>query len=80
MENVSPTLTPKERQVLIYIAGGNSNKQIAWELQISEQTVKNHVSNILRKLNANCRAHAAVLAIGFGWISVTKASNISPDN
>ena len=69
METISPTLTPKERQVLIYIAGGNSNKQIARDLQISEQTVKNHVSNILRKLNANGRAHAAVLAIGFGWIS-----------
>ena len=62
-------LTSRETQVLNYIASGNSNKQIAYILQISEQTIKNHVSNILRKLNANDRAHAVVLAIRYGWIS-----------
>jgi two-component system response regulator DegU len=63
------TLTSRETQILTYIADGNSNKQIASILQISEQTTKNHVSNILRKLNANDRAHAVVLAIRYGWIS-----------
>ncbi len=62
-------LTSRETQILNYIANGNSNKQIAQILQISEQTIKNHVSNILRKLNANDRAHAVVLAIRYGWIS-----------
>ena len=66
----STPLTPKEAQILSYIANGNSNKQIAHILQISQQTVKNHVSTILRKLNANDRAHAVVLAIGNGYISV----------
>ena len=70
MENVAAPLTPRETQILDYIAGGNSNKQIAYILQISEQTIKNHVSAILRKLNANDRAHAVVLAIRHGWISV----------
>ncbi len=70
METVTAPLTSRETQILRYIAEGNSNKQIARILQISEQTIKNHVSAILRKLNANDRAHAVVLAIRHGWISV----------
>ncbi len=69
MEAIVVPLTSRETQVLNYIADGKSNKQIACILQISEQTIKNHVSNILRKLNANDRAHAVVLAIRYGWIS-----------
>jgi len=69
MEAVTAPLTSRETQILNYIADGNSNKQIAHILQISEQTIKNHVSAILRKLNANDRAHAVVLAIRHGWIS-----------
>ena len=68
MEAVVAPLTPRETQILNYIADGNTNKQIARILEISEQTIKNHVSSILRKLNANDRAHAAVLAIRRGWI------------
>jgi DNA-binding NarL/FixJ family response regulator len=63
-------LTNREREILTYVADGNTNKQIANILKISEQTIKNHVSAILRKLNANDRAHAVVLAIKRGWISV----------
>lgn len=69
MESVAAPLTARETQILSYVAEGNSNKQIARILQISEQTIKNHVSAILRKLNANDRAHAVVLAIRHGWIS-----------
>ena len=69
METITAPLTHRETQILSYIADGNSNKQIARILEISEQTIKNHVSSILRKLNANDRAHAAVLAIRRGWIS-----------
>jgi len=68
-DTIVVSLTSRETQILNYIANGNSNKQIAHILQISEQTIKNHVSNILRKLNANDRAHAVVLAIRYGWIS-----------
>ena len=68
MGNIVVPITSRETQILNYIADGNSNKQIAFILQISEQTIKNHVSNILRKLNANDRAHAVVLAIRHGWI------------
>ena len=62
-------LTNRESQILNYIAQGNSNKQIAYILEISEQTIKNHVSSILRKLNANDRAHAVALAMRNGWLS-----------
>lgn len=70
METLVAPLTTRETQILNYIANGNTNKQIAAILQISEQTIKNHVSAILRKLNANDRAHAVVLAIRHGWIDI----------
>ena len=69
-ENIAVPLTQRERQILTFVADGNTNKQIAGILDISEQTIKNHVSAILRKLNANDRAHAVVLAIRRGWISL----------
>ena len=70
METIAAPLTNRETEVLNHIANGKSNKQIAYVLKISEQTIKNHISAILRKLNANDRAHAVVLAIRHGWISV----------
>ena len=70
LDTVVAPLTARETQILNYVAEGNTNKQIATILAISEQTIKNHVSAILRKLNANDRAHAVVLAIRHGWISI----------
>ena len=72
VESITAPLTNRETQILRYVADGNSNKKIAQILDISEQTIKNHVSSILRKLNANDRAHAVVLAIRRGWISVNE--------
>ena len=69
MEAVAAPLTKRETQILTYVAEGNTNKEIAHILSISEQTIKNHVSAILRKLNANDRAHAVALALHSGWIS-----------
>ena len=69
MEGVAAPLTKRETEILTYVAEGNSNKEIARILTISEQTIKNHVSAILRKLNANDRAHAVTLALHGGWIS-----------
>jgi len=69
-ENVAAPLTNRELQILSCIANGNTNKQVAHKLGISEQTIKNHVSAILRKMNANDRAHAVALAIGNRWVSV----------
>jgi two-component system response regulator DegU len=69
MEGIAAPLTKRETQILTYVAEGNTNKEIAHILTISEQTIKNHVSAILRKLNANDRAHAVALALRGGWIS-----------
>lgn len=55
-------LTEREREVLKLIAEGKNNRQIAGELFIAEKTVKNHVSNILWKLECNDRTQAALLA------------------
>jgi DNA-binding NarL/FixJ family response regulator len=70
MERVAATLTKREIQILTYVSEGNTNKQIACSLGISQQTIKTHVSTILRKLNANDRAHAVAMAIRNGWISL----------
>jgi two-component system, NarL family, response regulator DegU len=66
---ISP-LTPREMEILKYIGQGLLNKQIALELGISEQTIKNHVTSILRKLNANARTEAVVLALRQGLITI----------
>lgn len=69
-ETLTPSpLTSRETEVIDYVALGYLNKQIADKLGISEQTIKNHISSILRKLDANDRTQAAVMAIRYGWIS-----------
>ena len=66
---VSP-ITARQTQILKYIAEGKTNKEIANNLGISGNTVKNQVSNILLRLNANDRAHAVALSLHNGWISM----------
>ncbi|HAV10043.1 MAG TPA: hypothetical protein DCX22_00240 [Dehalococcoidia bacterium] len=63
-------LSHREKQILNYVAQGYLNKQIADILNISEQTIKNHVTSILRKLNASSRTQAVVNAIKLGLIDV----------
>ncbi len=67
---ISP-LTRRETEILSYIGQGYLNKQIASELGISEQTIKNHVTSILRKLNANARTEAVIVAIKQGLITIS---------
>jgi DNA-binding NarL/FixJ family response regulator len=67
-----PTYLPlsnRELEVVKLIAQGNGNKHIAQGLGISDQTVKNHITAILRKLGVNDRTHAAIYALQRGWIS-----------
>jgi DNA-binding NarL/FixJ family response regulator len=61
-------LTPAEVRVLRLIAEGNANKEIAEQLSVSEDTVKGQVRNILSKLGANDRAHAAMIGVKRGII------------
>lgn len=59
-------LTPREREILGYIALGHSNKEIARSLEVAESTVKIHVQNLLRKLKLSSRVQAAVYAVEHG--------------
>lgn len=61
-----PELTDREREVLALIAAGKDNGEIAEELFVSPQTVKNHVSNVLEKLQVENRIQAAVQAVRRG--------------
>ena len=69
IETLSAPLTSRELEILSYVAHGYINKQVAHKLGISEQTIKNHMSSILRKLDANDRTLAVVMAMRYGWIS-----------
>ena len=63
-------LSSREVEILDYIARGNSNKEIAKSLKISDQTVKNHITSILKKLSVNDRTAAVVYALRHGWIKM----------
>ncbi len=65
-----PGITPREREILTRVAQGNANKEIAADLGISEDTVKQHVSRILVKLRVNDRAQATAEAIRRGLVKV----------
>lgn len=66
-------LTERETEVLRLLAQGQSNKQIAHSLHISEKTVKTHVSNILSKLGVQSRTQATLCAIRIGLVSASPA-------
>ncbi len=61
-------LTEREMEILQQIIEGLSNKEIATTLGISQQTVKNHVTSILAKLNCSDRTQAAIHALRHGWV------------
>ncbi len=65
-------LTEREVDIIHLMARGYANKQIAVNLAVSEQTVKNHITSILSKLNANARTEAVVKAIQQGLISINR--------
>ena len=73
--HVFAPLSPREVQILDNIAQGMTNKEVAYALAISEQTVKNHMSSILRKLSVNDRTQAVVYAIRQGWIKGPEIGN-----
>ncbi len=66
-------LSTREMEILTCITRGMSNKEIAMKLGISRQTVKNHMTSILRKLAVNDRTQAAVYALRRGWIRLQDA-------
>jgi two-component system, NarL family, nitrate/nitrite response regulator NarL len=64
----SNKLSPREAEIIVMLAGGASNKEIARTLTLSESTVKIHVQGILRKLNLASRVQAAVYAVEHGLV------------
>ncbi|MBN2390483.1 MAG: response regulator transcription factor [Anaerolineae bacterium] len=77
-------LTDREMEILELIIEGLSNKEIAFRLSISQQTVKNHVTSILAKLNLADRTQAAIYALRHGWVRLpheeeTPASSIATE-
>jgi DNA-binding NarL/FixJ family response regulator len=69
-------LTEREQQVLQCLAEGNSNRQIARELFITEKTASVHVSNILMKLSAASRGEAAAIAIRLGLVTTNRPESL----
>ena len=63
-----PELSPREEEVLRLLATGETNRQIAKRLFVSEETIKSHVASILRKLEVPDRTRAAVLAVKAGLV------------
>lgn len=66
--NTFQPLSVREMEVLVSVTRGMSNKEIAVHLGISHQTVKNHVTSILRKLSVEDRTQAALYALRQGWV------------
>ncbi|KON79512.1 response regulator transcription factor [Azoarcus sp. PA01] len=66
-------LSPREREILTFLARGQSNKEIARKLELAESTVKIHVQNVLRKLNLTSRVQAAVFAVEQGIVQDSEA-------
>jgi DNA-binding NarL/FixJ family response regulator len=73
-------LSAREMDVLELIVRSASNKMIATTLGISQQTVKNHMSSIFRKLSVNDRTEAAVIALRRGWVRLQDAGVLTDQN
>ncbi len=67
-------LSPREREILGFLARGASNKEIARDLDLAESTVKIHVQNILKKLNLASRVQAAIYAVEHGLVVRSEAT------
>lgn len=67
------SLTPREKEILLWVAQGLPNKQIALKVHISEATVRAHVSNIFSKLNLANRSQVVLYAIHKGWLDPDNA-------
>jgi len=77
-DSLSP-LSPREMEILGLVVHGMSNKEIAYHLGISHQTVKNHMTAILSKLGVADRTQATVYALRHGWVPLHPKEEIEPD-
>jgi two-component system, NarL family, response regulator DegU len=75
-QDLSATLTIREREILFHLARGLMNREIAQELGISQQTIKNHVTSILHKLKVNSREKAVNVAENKGLLDKTENTQV----
>jgi DNA-binding NarL/FixJ family response regulator len=74
-EPPSIPLTPRELAILQHVAGGLRNREVGELLDVSEQTIKNHLSSILHKLGVPNRTHAVTFAVRQGWLTLDEATD-----
>ena len=74
LKDVIAPLSPRELELLRLMGQGRSNKEIAHTLHITAQTVKNHITSILRKLDVNDRTQAVLAGLRYGWITLEEAA------
>jgi DNA-binding NarL/FixJ family response regulator len=73
-------LTPRELAILRHVAGGLKNREVGELLEVSEQTIKNHLSSILHKLGVPNRTHAVTFAVRQGWLTLDEVdADLSAD-
>ncbi len=72
-DNENICLTPRELEILAHIIQGQSDKEIAADLKLSQYTVRNHLRNIYQKLDVKDRTSAAILALNSGWIKLNES-------
>ncbi len=65
---ITSPLTPRQQEIICLIAAGNSNKQIATQLNLSERTIKNQLGYVFKKLDVEDRTQAVLISIRNGWI------------
>ncbi|MBI4790018.1 MAG: response regulator transcription factor [Chloroflexi bacterium] len=71
-ESEPSELTPREKEILLLVAQGHSNKTIAGMLWLSQKTVRNHMTHILRKLGLERRAQLVCYVWRMGWMSTAE--------
>jgi DNA-binding NarL/FixJ family response regulator len=71
-------LTPRELDILRHVAAGMRNREVGELLDVSEQTIKNHLSSILHKLGVPNRTHAVTFAVRQGWLTLDDTTEAEP--
>jgi DNA-binding NarL/FixJ family response regulator len=78
-ETTPTMLSFREMEVLDCVAHGLSNKEIASELFVSEQTVKNHMTSVFKKMEVEDRVQALLFAVRHGWVTFAQPRSHTPE-